>query len=258
MIAKHNSVVESQDFAHIFEPLQRTHFSSPDMLHEYGGQVVRRVRHMEGHTMTEVFPQELAAFQGYRCLCGKPVPNESEEVRVRQSMFMRCQGKFHLYHSSRKKKCLQHTPMMTECNLVTHESCVDQILHACLPACFNERKVQEAFLRMFASLLHNYRTGFVDGAEVHQHGSPKAAALSSNGNYVRSTKKGNVYFSKEKYLKHQDRDTRVSISKARVGDFNSHISLAALFVATCQLANVQPVYHRSSKQTPTRPGNTDV
>ncbi|KAI8139770.1 AEX-3 domain-containing protein [Fennellomyces sp. T-0311] len=154
-----------------------------------GREIMRRVKHIEGHIMTEVFSRELVSLQGYRCLCGKAVSefSDGEDARVRQRMFMRCQ----------------------ECHLVTHDTCTDQILHACIPACFNERKVQEAFLRMFASLLYNYRTGFVDDTQELNGGT----ALASTGDYSRKMQRGVLYFSKEKFLKHSDKDTRVYLSQ---------------------------------------------
>ena len=55
---------------------------------------MRRMKHIEGHIMTEVFPRELINLQGYRCLCGKSVSEfmDGDGGRVRQRMFMRCQG----------------------------------------------------------------------------------------------------------------------------------------------------------------------
>ncbi|KAI9495919.1 AEX-3 domain-containing protein [Zychaea mexicana] len=156
--------------------------------HQQNCEVMRRIKHIEGHIMTEVFSRELLSLQGYRCLCGKPVSEfaDGEDTRVRQRMFMRCQ----------------------ECQLVTHDNCTNQILHACLPACFNERKVQEAFLRMFASLLYNYRTGFVDDTQELNG----AAALASTGDYSKKMQRGVLYFSKEKFMKHSDKDTRPYLS----------------------------------------------
>lgn len=89
--------------------------------------------------------------------------------------------------------------MLLGCHLVTHERCAGQILHPCLPACFNERKVQEAFLRMFASLLYNYRSGFVSSADDAGGGDDLLYGQTH-------------YFSKERFIKHSDRDSRVSQS----------------------------------------------
>jgi hypothetical protein len=84
---------------------------------------------------------------------------------------------------------------------VTHDECTDQILHPCLPACFDEKKIHGAFIRMFASLLYNYRTGFVDSVD-ERNGS------SITANDGLNNKKG-MMFSKDKFIKHSDKDTRV-------------------------------------------------
>ncbi|KAI8645606.1 AEX-3 domain-containing protein [Parasitella parasitica] len=148
--------------------------------HGYHNQVPRRVKHIEGHIMAEIFTAELGRFQGYRCVCGKQVSEEEDEASRKPRMFMCCQ----------------------ECHLVTHNTCTDQILHPCLPTCFDEQKVHNAFIRMFASLLYNYRTGFVDHLE-----SGSITASDANG----VAKKG-VYFSKERFLKHSDKDTKTFLS----------------------------------------------
>jgi hypothetical protein len=63
---------------------------------------------------------------------------------------------------------------------------------------------------MFASLLYNYRTGFVDNLE---ESSFKAGA-------------SRLYFSKEKFLKHSDKDTRViKKRKERVYIFRTHLMI---------------------------------
>lgn len=88
------------------------------------------------------------------------------------------------------------------CQLVTHDNCTDQILHPCLPSCFDEQKIQNAFIRMFASLLYNYRTGFVD--HLDDHSSTITASNTTSSGRIKP-----LYFSKEKFLKHSDKDSRV-------------------------------------------------
>lgn len=151
-------------------------------------ETIRRLKHIEGHIMTQVLTRELASLQGYRCLCGKQVADvvQANDRPSQSSTFMRCQ----------------------ECHLVTHEECAEQILHPCLPACFNERKVQEAFLRTFASLFYNYRVGFVDDPQ-----DVNGPALASTGDYSNKLQKGVLYFSKEKFLKHADKDSRPYLSQ---------------------------------------------
>ncbi|KAI9318757.1 AEX-3 domain-containing protein [Dichotomocladium elegans] len=157
-------------------------------------EVARRTKHIEGHIMTEVLPRELASLQGYRCLCGEHVIGGSNH-HARHQVFMRCQGKL-----SRTKFKRRLT-----------------VLHACLPACFNERKVQEAFLRMFASLLCNYRVGCVDDTE-----ELSAPALASTGDYARKMQRGMLYFSKEKFLKHAEKERRAYLSQLSGSQMFTH------------------------------------
>lgn len=49
----------------------------------------RHIKHVEGHVMATLFPQELSSFQGYRCLCGKPVEHEHLSV---ENIYRICQG----------------------------------------------------------------------------------------------------------------------------------------------------------------------
>lgn len=103
-----------------------------------------------------------------------------------------------------------------ECHLVTHDTCTDQILHPCIPACFDEQKVCDAFIRMFASLLYNYRTGFVDHLEDKTTSSiiaNDAVGLPTMDRTDRhDDNKKTLYFSKDKFLKHSDKDTRPFLS----------------------------------------------
>lgn len=64
--------------------------------HGYHNQVPRRVRHIEGHIMAEIFASELQRFQGYRCVCGKQVSEEYDDTTKskKSRIFMCCQGKF--------------------------------------------------------------------------------------------------------------------------------------------------------------------
>lgn len=157
--------------------------------HGYHNQVPRRVRHIEGHIMAEIFVSELRRFQGYRCVCGKQVSDE--ENNKSSKMFMCCQ----------------------ECHLVTHNACTNQILHPCLPACFDETQVHDAFIRMFASLLYNYRTGFVDNLD----GDSKSSITANDFNST--SKKRFMVFSKDKFIKHSDRDTRVKKHLVQEGKY---------------------------------------
>ncbi|KAI9304028.1 AEX-3 domain-containing protein [Cunninghamella echinulata] len=153
-------------------------------------EVSRHVKHVEGHIMATLFPQELFSFQGYRCLCGKPVEHEHLSV---DNIYRICQ----------------------ECHLVTHDSCTDQILHPCLPACFDETKIQDTFLRMFASLLYGYRHGFMDPSDTPIANKSYIINNNNNNNQNNNVNGGgnrqrrkSIFFSKDSFLKHSDKDTR--------------------------------------------------
>jgi hypothetical protein len=183
--------------------------NSPSFDHGYHNEVPRRVKHIEGHIMAEIFTSELARFQGYRCVCGKQVSEDAEDKNKKPRMFVCCQGKpviVYILHIFLPGLIIC---FFIECHLVTHDTCTDQILHPCLPACFNEQKVLDSFIRMFASLLYNYRTGVVDHLEDKSTASISAndSMNSSNFNNSRANK---LYFSKDKFLKQSDKDTRVS------------------------------------------------
>lgn len=64
--------------------------------HGYHNEVPRRVKHIEGHIMAEIFTSELGRFQGYRCVCGKQV-SEDEDSNKKPRMFMCCQGNKYMY-----------------------------------------------------------------------------------------------------------------------------------------------------------------
>lgn len=196
-----NSSLSSSPRISISSPHMTANNSSFD--HGYHNEVPRRVKHIEGHIMAEIFTSELGRFQGYRCVCGKQVSEDEEANNKKPRMFMCCQGNdspLIVYLN----KCTNHVydNCVIECHLVTHDTCTNEILHPCLPACFNEQKVMDSFIRMFASLLYNYRTGFVD------HIEEKSSSITANG--MGSTRSKNLYFSKDKFLKHSDKDTRVS------------------------------------------------
>ncbi|RCH79776.1 hypothetical protein CU098_001223, partial [Rhizopus stolonifer] len=176
-MSKPRAVFQSEHQPVMLSP--RISVSTPHMTSELEYPVFsRRLKHIEGHVMVEILTSELTRFQGYRCVCGKQVTETEQNEYRKPILFMSCQ----------------------ECHLVTHDACTDQILHPCLPACFDEQKVQDAFIRMFASLLYNYRTGFVD----HSEDMP---LVSTN-----DPTKQSLYFSKEKFLKHSDKDTRAFLS----------------------------------------------
>ncbi|KAI8066903.1 AEX-3 domain-containing protein [Gongronella butleri] len=147
--------------------------SSPSPPSQHKDAPTRRVKHVEGHIMTSLLSQELTAFAGYRCLCGKTVDKDDP-----RQQYMLCQ----------------------ECHLVTHDMCAEHILHPCLPASFDENKVHEAFLRMFASLLYSYRSGIKETATATSPGK--------NDTPRTSVSSPSALFSKDEFLRHSDKDTR--------------------------------------------------
>ncbi|KAI8085078.1 AEX-3 domain-containing protein [Halteromyces radiatus] len=147
-------------------------------------EISRHIKHIEGHVMVTLLPQELDSFQGFRCICGKHVDQETPI----QELYRICQ----------------------DCHLVTHDSCTDDILHPCLPACFDETKIQDSLLRMFASLLYGYRSGFMDPAE-HPI-TNKTSVLTNNDGTGHHHLRKSTYFSKDTFLKHSDKDTRDFLS----------------------------------------------
>jgi hypothetical protein len=87
-MSKTNNSMSSSPRISVSSPhLTQNEGSNSNFDHGYHNQVPRRVKHIEGHIMAEIFASELTRFQGYRCVCSKPV-SEEEETR----MFMCCQG----------------------------------------------------------------------------------------------------------------------------------------------------------------------
>ncbi|CAG8559961.1 2642_t:CDS:10 [Ambispora leptoticha] len=88
------------------------------------------------------------------------------------------------------------------CSMVAHDDCLSDIAHPCVPACFNEAKVQDSFLRVFASLLRNYRSYMANG-NIRNNGN--------NTSIVGETSRGlaeGEFFQKEAYLRNFDREAR--------------------------------------------------
>ncbi|KAI8576404.1 hypothetical protein K450DRAFT_257121 [Umbelopsis ramanniana AG] len=163
----------------------------------------RRCTWVEGHCMLEIFNNELTDYVGYRCICGKEISRDmkSDVSRGRESdplsprmMFMSC----------------------TECKLITHEGCTNQILHPCIPTCFDEQQIVCAFLRTYSSLLWNYRAGFAYSIEELNGNAPLAqsdAAFPPDEQQSSDPTRQPRFFSKERFLKGCDRDTRDYLSQ---------------------------------------------
>ncbi|KAG9307791.1 hypothetical protein G9A89_023356 [Geosiphon pyriformis] len=89
------------------------------------------------------------------------------------------------------------------CSMVAHEECFGDITYPCMPACFNEAKVQDAFLRVFASLLRHYRTYMVEGTKNSAGENSRGA----NGLFDEG-----FYFRREIFLKTADKEAKPFLS----------------------------------------------
>jgi hypothetical protein len=122
-----------------------------------------------------------------------------------------------LPHQNRLSLSLNKLSILA-CKLITHEACANQILHPCTPACFDEQQIICGFLRMYSSLLWNYRAGFAYSIEELDGNAPLAQADSTNTGAPfppgEDPDKLPKFFSKERFLKGCDRDTRVTFHHA--------------------------------------------
>ena len=86
--------------------------------------------------------------------------------------------------------------------MVVHDECLADITYPCTPACFDETKVHDAFLRVFASMLRNYRAYLTDG-NLNSGGqnSHEGSAFAIN----------DEFFKKEQFLKSVERESKVLI-----------------------------------------------
>jgi hypothetical protein len=113
--------------------------------------------------------------------------------------------------------------VLLECKLITHEACTNQILHPCIPTCFDEQQIVCAFLRTYSSLLWNYRAGFAYSIEELNGNAPLAQSDNPFPPEQQQSTDPNRqprFFSKERFLKGCDRDTRVW----RVYTVDNHLS----------------------------------
>lgn len=206
--------------------------------------VRRRCTWVEGHCMLEIFNHELVDYVGYRCICGKEINRDvqNDSNRSRESdplsprmMFMSCTGK-----SSKRFRMPPSIfpliqPVFAECKLITHEACTNQILHPCVPTCFDEEQIICAFLRMYSSLLWNYRAGFAYSIEELDGNAPLAQAdhtdLQTDPHHGEDPHKQPRFFSKERFLKGCDRDTRV-LANTYMTYHNHSCSLLTYFLRT--------------------------
>ncbi|CAJ0625434.1 15173_t:CDS:10 [Entrophospora sp. SA101] len=68
------------------------------------------------------------------------------------------------------------------CSMMIHEECLSDIVYPCVPACFNEAKVQDAFLRVFSSFLQNYRSFMLNNNDNNNYGTTDNYSRSGESN----------------------------------------------------------------------------
>ncbi|OZJ01407.1 hypothetical protein BZG36_05672, partial [Bifiguratus adelaidae] len=130
----------------------------------------QRCARVEGHYLVQASGDDMQ-LGARNCFCNTPEPRGTNE----------------------RFRCI-------DCGLVAHEGCLRNIFHPCLPTAFDEHAVQEAFLGCFSSLLWNYRQAMTTDSGDASGGD----FLQSSVAYIGRA----MYFSKERFLKTADRDTR--------------------------------------------------
>ncbi|CAG8470634.1 5561_t:CDS:10 [Ambispora gerdemannii] len=92
------------------------------------------------------------------------------------------------------------------CSMVAHDDCLSDITHPCIPACFNEAKVQDSFIRVFASLLRNYRA-YMPNGNIRNNGNGKSVISETSKDLCEDE-----FFQKEIFLKNVDREAKPFLS----------------------------------------------
>lgn len=88
------------------------------------------------------------------------------------------------------------------CSVMIHDECLNDVVYPCIPACFDESKVSEAFLRVFASLLRNYRYFLANNDNT-------SSCDTINENEFDTVEDANELFKKDLFLKTLDKDEKV-------------------------------------------------
>jgi hypothetical protein len=98
------------------------------------------------------------------------------------------------------------------CSIMIHDECLNDVVYPCIPACFDEPKVSEAFLRVFSSLLRNYRSFFTNNTSCDADGT--------HDNEFETVEDINELFKKDLFLKTSDKDEKViNLFIRKVGRF---------------------------------------
>ncbi|CAH1758796.1 14217_t:CDS:10 [Entrophospora sp. SA101] len=146
----------------------------------------------EGHLMAQIFGDDddeqftgkcgmnILIFEGIACgIC-----NESLGI----NLIYKCEG----------------------CSMMIHEECLSDIVYPCVPACFNEAKVQDAFLRVFSSFLQNYRSFMLNNNDNNNYGTTDNYSRSGESNEFLDDSE---IFNKDLFLKSVDRESKPFLSQ---------------------------------------------
>lgn len=88
------------------------------------------------------------------------------------------------------------------CSIMIHDECLNDVVYPCIPACFDEPKVLEAFLRVFSSLLRNYRSFLINNDNT-------TTSRANDDNEFETIEDINELFRKDLFLKTLDKDEKV-------------------------------------------------
>ncbi|PKC07971.1 DENN-domain-containing protein [Rhizophagus irregularis] len=91
------------------------------------------------------------------------------------------------------------------CSIMIHDECLNDVVYPCIPACFDEPKVLEAFLRVFSSLLRNYRSFLINNDNTTR-------SRANDDNEFETIEDINELFRKDLFLKTLDKDEKAFLS----------------------------------------------
>jgi hypothetical protein len=108
------------------------------------------------------------------------------------------------------------------CSMMIHEECLNDVIYPCVPTCFDEPKILESFLRVFASLLSNYRDFLVLDNQQHMDSiiedefdssttttSTTTTTTTTTTNTTTTTEDADELFKKNSFLKTVNKDAKV-------------------------------------------------
>ncbi|RIA95154.1 AEX-3 domain-containing protein [Glomus cerebriforme] len=95
------------------------------------------------------------------------------------------------------------------CSIMIHDECLNDIVNPCIPASFDESKISEAFLRLFASLLKDYRYFLAN--KINRSGTDSRACETVDNGFG-AVEDANELFKKDLFLKTVDKDAKAFLS----------------------------------------------